>query len=106
MIIHVTKEHIKRGKRRSSTECPTALAINEQTGLTTFVGLSILFCLEARPYRVLTESRDSPGIAEVFKSERQFHANGTMEPYSFELPDNYLKINPLIPYPCHVNQSI
>ena len=79
MHFQVTTEHIQAGQRQDPERCPSALAIQEQTGMTAMIVGS--------GYSLRGNGKFLSGRVpnEVIIFEAQFDDNQPVEPYAFQL---------------------
>ena len=94
VTVHVTPDHINRGRRHQSQECPLALALGDATGCRASVGLSSFGLY--RPDPLVPELLGDPVVsqAQLPPAAQGFPAafdqGREVEPFSFELelPDD------------------
>lgn len=89
MIIKVTEEHIKRGKRYKGLQCPVALAIKEQLGYKALVcGVSVDFLL---PNRMGQLSVTVPRSVQRFIKKFDAEGRSAAKPFNFTLSEKHAR---------------
>ena len=79
MLVQVTKDHIKRGHRKTSGNCPVALAIRE-LGYE-YVVVGSMTCTYAKAYHLPSQGGDLP--SEVTRFIERFDNGVSVEPITF-----------------------
>lgn len=82
MLVNITQQHIDKGKTGNSTECPTALAVQEKIGfkVRVHVGLTFIFFVFDDQY-----TYDAPQPQELLQWVRRYDLREKVEPLQFEI---------------------